>query len=98
MGFADLEEEDGEYPDAGVHAEWAEGGERGGRPDPEGHEVGDGGDGDGDPGVAHHGAHPLHQWLASLVLCNVSFKLLKDVQTGIINFSWQNQNIDPPYE
>ena len=66
--FLHLEEEYCENTEAGKHAEWAEGGQRGARPDPEGHEVCDGGDGDGHARVGHHGADTLHQRLGPLVL------------------------------
>ena len=54
-----LETEDGEDPDAGVHTEGPEGGEGGGCSDAECDEVCDGGDGDGHPRVRHRGPHPL---------------------------------------
>ena len=55
-----LEEEDGEYPDGCVHAEWSEGGQLGGGPDTECDEVRDGGDGDRHPRLLHRPAHALH--------------------------------------
>ena len=63
-----LEEEYCEDANAGEHAEWPESGQRGARPNPKGHEVGDGGDGDGHPRVGHYSPHPFHQGLGPLVL------------------------------